>query len=286
MDEDKYSALWVSYSSLSDFVACPRAYYYANVYKNPRSGRKIALINPWLSLGQVVHTVLESLSVLPVEARFTHSLTERFEEEWKNIEGKKGGFISQAREKEFKERGLQMIKKVEEEPGPLLRKAIKIKEDLPHYWFSKEEQIILCGKIDWMEYLEEEDAVHIIDFKTGRRTETEGSLQMPIYYLLASHMQTRPVKKMSYWYLDDGNPMDMVDVRLPQEAAAQKNIMHIAQRVKLARKLNHFKCSTDEKKGCIHCAPYEIIVKGGGEFAGVNIYNKEVYILSDEAKSL
>ena len=36
----------------------------------------------------------------------------------------------------------------------------------------------------------------------------------------------------------------------------------------------------------MHCAPYEIIIKGGGEFAGINLYNREVYLLSDEAKSL
>lgn len=286
MDDDKYTALWISYSSLGDFVACPRAYYYANVYKNPKSGRKIALINPWLSLGQAVHATLESLSVLPVEERFSQSLSVRFDKEWEKVSGTKGGFRSSEQNEEFKSRGRQMVKKVEENPGPLCNKAIKIKEDLPHYWFSKEENIILCGKIDWMEYVEQDDAVRIIDFKTGRRTEREDSMQMPIYYLLASHVQSKPVVKMSYWYLDDENPLDIVDVSMPDASATEKHIMQIAQRIILARKLNHFKCATDEKNGCVHCAPYELIVKGGGVFAGINQYNREVYVLSDEAKSL
>lgn len=286
MDEDKYKAVWISYSSLSDFTACPRAYYFANIFKNPRSGKKIALINPWLSLGQAVHGTLESLSILPVEERFTHSLMNRFEEEWKKITGKQGGFMSDEQEKTFKDRGMQMIAKVEKNPGPLLNKAIKTKEDLPHYWFSREEGIILCGKIDWMEYLESDDAVHIIDFKTGRRTEADGSLQLPIYYLLATHIQSRPVKKMSYWYLDDNNPLDLVSVDLPDVEKSEKDIMKIASRVKLARQLNHFKCPVDEKNGCVHCAPFEAITKGKGEFAGINIYNREVYILTNEATSL
>lgn len=286
MDEDKYKAVWLSYSSLSDFTACPRAYYFANVYKNPLSGKKIAIINPWLSLGQAVHSTLESLSTLPLEDRFEKSLTLRFEEDWKKVTGKQGGFLSEEQEKSFKERGIQMIAKVEENPGPLLNKAIKTKEDLPNYWFSKEEGMVLCGKIDWLEYLEEEDAVHIIDFKTGRRTEAEGSLQLPIYYLLTTNIQSRPVKKMSYWYLDESNPLDLESVNLPDVKNAEKEIMEIAKRIKLARQLNHFKCATDEKNGCIHCAPYEAIIKGKGEFAGINIYNREVYLLSSEATSL
>jgi len=286
MDEDKYKAVWVSYSSLGDFTACPRAYYFANIYKNPKSGKKIAIINPWLSLGQAVHAVLESLSLLPVEERFSKPLDEKFEMEWNKITGKQGGFTSEDQEQKFKERGISMIKRVEQDPGPLLRKAIKTKEDLPNYWISKEEGIILCGKIDWLEYLEDEDAVHIIDFKTGRRTEEEGSLQLPIYYLLASHIQSRPVKKMSYWYLDESNPLDLVTVDMPNVVKAEKDIMQIAMRIKLARKLNHFKCSTDEKEGCIHCAPYEAIIKGKGEFAGINIYNREVYLLNQSAVSL
>ncbi len=286
MDQDKYSAVWISHSSLSDFLACPRAYYFANIYKNPKSGKKITIINPFLSLGQVVHSVVESLSLLPAEERFAKPLSQRFEEDWKKVSGKKGGFTSQQQEKDFKARGITMLARVEEDPGPLLRKAVKIKEELPHYWFSKDDGIILCGKIDWIEYLEEEKAVHIIDFKTGRRTESEGSLQLPIYYLLATNTQSFPVKKMSYWYLDAENPEDFVDVQLPDEKSAIAEIMQIAQRVKLARKLNHFKCSTDEKAGCRHCAPYDAIVKGHGEFAGINIYNKEAYILTDEAKSL
>ena len=58
---------------------------------------------------------------------------------------------------------------IEENPGPLRNLAVKIKSDLPSYWLSEEDNIMLCGKIDWLEYLKEEDAIHIIDFKTGKK---------------------------------------------------------------------------------------------------------------------
>ena len=67
---------------------------------------------------------------------------------------------------------------------------------------AEKDDIILCGKIDWLEYMPETDSVHIIDFKTGRGTENSSSLQLPIYHLLVHNCQQRKVVKASYWYLD------------------------------------------------------------------------------------
>ncbi|QQS44706.1 PD-(D/E)XK nuclease family protein [Candidatus Roizmanbacteria bacterium] len=97
----------------------------------------------------------------------------------------------------------------------MARKAVKIKEDLPHYWLSEEDNIILCGKIDWLEYLPETDSVHIIDFKTSKYDEDGDSLQLPIYYLLVTNTQKREVSKASYWYLERND--DLTEKELPDE---------------------------------------------------------------------
>ena len=57
--------------------------------------------------------------------------------------------------------------------------------------FSPEENIILCGKIDWLKYNEDTDSVCIIDFKTGKHDENGESLQLPIYQLLLKNLQKR-----------------------------------------------------------------------------------------------
>jgi ATP-dependent helicase/DNAse subunit B len=203
---------------------------------------------------------------------------------WPHISGKKGGFADSAEEEMYHDRARMMLERIQANPGPIARKALKMKEDLPYYWLSQEDNLILCGKIDWIEYLEESDSVHIIDFKTGKREERSDSLQLPIYYLLAQNCQKRPVEKISYWYIDrDDEPKS---ISLPDEKDATDRIMKIGQRIKLARQLDHFKCSTDPKNGCIHCAPYEAILSGKGEFVGVGEYNKEVYILADDAVAL
>jgi len=70
MPKDIYSAVYVSHTSISDFLVCPRAYFLKNVYRDPKTRHKIKLMSPPLALGQVIHEVLESLSLLPTEDRF------------------------------------------------------------------------------------------------------------------------------------------------------------------------------------------------------------------------
>jgi len=275
MGEDKYSAVWVSHTSIQDFLTCPRAYYLKNVYKNPRSNRKIKIMSPPLALGQAVHEVLESLSVLPSDERFNVPLIEKFDTVWKKVQGKRGGFLSPGMEEQYKKRGEEMMLRVMTNPGPLKNLAVKIKMDLPYYWLSKEDNIILCGKIDWLEYLPHSDAVHIIDFKTSKNDEDGGSMQLPIYCLLTSRCQTKPVEKISYWYL--GRNDDLTPEPLPDLDNEEKRILEIAKKIKIARQLNVFKCP--HKTGCHACRPFERVLKGEAEHVGTGSYREDIYIL-------
>jgi len=277
MAQDKYSALWISHSRINDFRICPRAYYLKYIYRDPKTGHKIKLMSPPLALGQIVHEVLDSLTPLPLKERFQTSLVGKLHEYWKKIEGKKGGFRSDSIEQQYKARGEEMLLRVMKNPGPLAHLAVKLKMDLPYFWLSEEKNIILCGKIDWMEYLEEIDSVHIIDFKTSKKDETDDSLQLPIYYLLAKNCQRRHVAKMSYWYLEreDG----IVKKELPSESDVLKLVMDSALEIQLATKLNRFKCK--ETDGCYSCKPYEKLIKGEGEFIGMGQYKEDIYILGD-----
>jgi len=277
---DKYSAVWVSHSSINLFRQCPRAYYLGNIYRNPKTGRKITLMSPPLALGQAVHEVLESLSSLSVSQRFREPLLEKFDSVWQRLGGKKGGFSSVDQEKRYKERGKTMIQKVIKNPGPLKNLAIKIKQDLPYFWLSEKDNIILCGKVDWLEYLEKDNAVHIIDFKTSKyKREDEGSLQLQIYQLLVSHCQSYQVKKASYWYLEFAD--DPEEVGLSDLSGASNLILKLAKEIKLARALNRFPCSRGDG-GCPVCQPLEKVVRGEADFVGLDDYKREVYVLKDD----
>lgn len=279
MAKDKFSAVWVSHTSLNDYLKCPRSYYLRNVYKDPKTGHKIQITGPSLSLGASVHEVVESLSTLPTETRFNDSLVLKLDQVWEKYTGKKGGFNNIDVEHQYKERGKSMLRRIMDKPGPLSNKAVKINMDLPYYWLSEEENIILCGKVDWLEYLSDTNSVNIIDFKTGKKKEEKSSLQLPIYLLLVNNCQKRSVTKASYWYLESDN--SPVEISLPETIESEKEILRIAREIKLARKLEKFSCPNGEE-GCIFCRPLESILRGEGEFVGENDYHQDIYILPEK----
>lgn len=275
---DKFSAVWVSHSSIGDFQKCPRAYYLKNVYRNPDTRHKMTIMSPALALGGTVHEVIEALSNLPTNTRFNESLLSKFNVIWDKVSGKKGGFTSPEQEARYKQRGEEMLRRVSEHPGPLKNLAVKIKMDLPHYWLSEEDGIILCGKVDWLEYLPDSDMVNIIDFKTGKGAEREDSLQLPIYALLVANCQKRKTNKVCYWYIDRDN--EVCDMPLPNLEDAHMKVLLAAKEIKLARKLERYKCHNGEE-GCMHCKPFEKIIAGEAEFVGVNEYSADVYVMRD-----
>ncbi len=274
MAKDKYTATWVSHSSLSDFLICPRAYYLKNVYRDPKNNHKIQLVTPPLSLGSAIHEVLESLSVLPTKNRFHEPLLAKFETAWSRFTGRRGGFFDVETEHRYKNRGIKMIKRITDKPGPLTNLAVKIDMELPYFWLSETDNIVLCGKIDWLEYLPDSDSVHIIDFKTSKSEEDSNSLQLPIYHLLVHHCQKRKVTKASYWYLDSSD--ELVEKILPNLTESEEKLLKIARQIKLAKKLERFKCPTN---GCHRCEPLEDIIANRAEFVGTSDFGQDRYIL-------
>ena len=275
--QDKYTATWVSHSSMGDFLKCERLYYLHNVYKNPKTGKKINITCPPLALGIAVHEVLEPLAWLKAEDRLKQPFKELYEKAWKPVSGKMGGFKNAEEEEKQKERGWQMIQRVIENPGPILKPAVRLgksRDDLPYFFLLPEENVILCGKIDWMQYIKETDSLHIIDFKTGKKEESDDSLQLPIYLLLGAHYKTRPITKASYWYID--RDTELLEKKLPSKEEAIEKVVKIARDVAKARK-GDMKCKTN---GCRHCEPFEKILRGEAEYVGVGNFKQELYVIA------
>ena len=271
MASDKYSAVWVSHSSIGDFLKCPRAYYLHNVYKDPKTKKKINIVNPALSLGQAVHTTLENLKNFPVTERFSRDLFADFEQAWSAVSGKKGGFTSVEEEEEVKKRGRAMIERVIAHPGILAEKTVRLKESAygmpPNIYLSKEHNIILCGLVDWLVYDEKTDGIYILDFKTGKHDESDDSLQLPIYLILLSELQKRPIVGAYYWYIDrDDTPTEKM---LPILEDARACVLAQAIEIKIAREKKEFFCPRGEE-GCFTCRPFEKILRGEAEFVGGN----------------
>lgn len=276
MYQDKIKDLWVSHSSINDFLTCPRAYYIKHIYRNPKTNNKVNIINPALALGSTVHQVLEALSIVKSDERLKQPLLEDFNKAWEKVSGKQGGFKDDAQELEYKNRGSIMINRVLFHPGPIVEKAVKLSSPdslPPRYYISPEENIILCGKIDWLEYVPADDSVHIIDFKTGMNEENDDSLQLPIYALLVKNCQNRKVSKISYWYLEsDNEPKEMP---FPDLDKAKEKILSVAREMREAREKGHMVCP---KGGCFACKPLEQIVAGKAEFIKTDDY-QDIFII-------
>ncbi len=280
MAQDKYTAVWVSHSSMGDFIKCPRAYFLHNVYRNA-AGRKINIVNPHLSLGIAVHETLEGLLKYKAEERFAQPLMATFEENWKKVSGKRGGFKKPEEEAEVFARAQSMIARVDANRGFLIKKAVKLPEHAnnmpPNFYLSDEHNIILSGKIDWLEYVPGDDSVRVIDFKTGKNDEAPDSLQLPIYALLLNALQKRKVSGAAYWYIDRNN--EPTEMPLPDLVTSKQRVLEIALKVKNAREKNEFSCPRGTE-GCFACKPYEKILKGEAELVQVDETRKtEIYVL-------
>jgi ATP-dependent helicase/DNAse subunit B len=264
------------------------------MYKSPKTGRKMSIVAPAMSLGIAVHEVLEGLAEYPANERMNRDLRAKFEEAWLKVTGKKGGFTSASEEEEYKTRGKEMINNVIKDPKFLPNKCIKLKRnEMPcNFYLSEDHNIILNGLVDWIEYIPETDSLHIVDFKTGKYEEKEGSLQLPIYLLLCNALQKRKVTKASYWYLETD---EMVEKPLPDAATAEKKVLEVAMKVKEARKDAKrvgedkvFVCPQgvyDPKTksgGCFGCRPYEMILSGddGVESVGIGGFNQDIYLVT------
>jgi len=279
MAKDKYGAVWVSHSSMGDFLKCPRAYYLHNVYKNPQTSKKVSIVSPAMSLGVAVHEVLEGLINFKAEERLKQPLLEQYETAWAKVTGRRGGFCSSEEECGMKERGKKMLEKVVADPKMLTDKAIKMAEGHngmpPNIYLSEDDNIILCGKIDWLQYIPEDDSLKVVDFKTGKHEEDDESLQLPIYQLLLDKLQKRKISGAEYWYLEEGK---IIKKKLPTVEESFEKVIKVAKQVAEARAKKEFKCPRGEQ-GCFACKPYEKIIRGEAEFLGNGEYGQELYLV-------
>lgn len=273
MSDAKYKAVWVSYSSISDFIKCPRAYFLKYIYKNPKTGRKIEVTKPALSLGSAVHNVLEPLAKLAPGTRFEKSLGDQFDLEFLKYFGKRGGFSDKEEFEACRAKGHKMIDTVLRNKQSLEAPTYILKEDLLNAWLSKTENIVICGKIDWINKDVNTNTLSVIDFKTSKEEE-ENALQLQIYALLLHILNKENVSTLYYWYLNINETLTQAE--LPDVKDSYKKILELALKIKLARSENSFVCS---RQGCFACRDYEKVFKGEALQVGIGGFNREIYYI-------
>lgn len=269
------NAIFISPSSLSDFEKCPQLYYYRNLYRSPR-GLKIQIINPSLALGQVVHDTLSRFLLLPPLLRTKDELLRIFNWIWSGLSGEKGGFLSTEEEKNYQSRALQMLERFFKNEHFRMAEAVKI-PGFPK--FNVDEDVILTGKLDWIE--KEMEGYHVVDFKTGKNEEKEDSQQLPIYALLTSRLLNSEKIRTSYWYLDKDD--DLVPFVLPEFGKTLRYLKQKGEILKLLKQTNSYRCQSGSES-CWACRDILAIAQGKGKLVSVDPVNRrqEIYILVHE----
>src|SRR3972149_1442605 len=224
------NTIWLSHSSLNDFEKCHKLYYLRNLYRDKLKGNRfrIQIANPYFSLGEAVHDAIDRfVTRYPTSERDKDKLFYEFKRSWQLRAGRRGGFKDSAQEEYFKQRGEAMLERFYKNSS--FSKGQTLKVDFP--------KLPLVG-------------------------EDEGSLQLPIYALLATHVLKLPVEKVSYWYLDrDDKPkevplgdLDSVLAQLKQKAQEVATVIAKQDFTDKARP-----CTTD-------CEAYKAVVDGKGEY--------------------
>lgn len=265
------NAVFISPSSIASFKSCPQAYYYSNVYKNPRTGLKIQLINPKLALGSTVHSILAQFLFRLGGDKTKDQLINIMSRFWVDITGEKGGFFSKEEEDNYKERALKMLEIFWRNEHFRVIQPVKM-PDFPKVDIG--EDLILTGKLDWIEN-EDDKNYHIVDFKTGEKEERSDSLQLPIYAVLASNYLKFSNIKASYWYLD----RDMIiQADLPDLKDTVNELKQIGLIIKNSRLTKSFKCGSGYES-CWACKHLIAITEGKCKLVSVDYNRKqEIYI--------
>ena len=270
--------IFISYTSLSDFLKCPRAYYLKNIYRDPKTGFRVQVASPHLSLGSTVHDAAKWYLEMGGQVTYPQ-LEAKFRNLWLKYSGKRGGFSSKEEEAGFGKRGLKMLENFFKNAKRLERVTHRI--DFPKLHLF--EDVVLMGNFDFVGE-KEDGSLHVLDFKTGANDEKD-PLQLYIYAILAEANFGKPVSSASFWYLDrEDKPREIVLDPLEPKLEWLKEK---AKELKKALDEGMWMCvkegpSTRSARSgqCRDCTDYQAILDEKGEFQFTDYrYKKDVYYL-------
>lgn len=266
-------ALFISYTGLKDYSRCPRSFYLKNIYRDPKTGYKLQIASPYMTLGALVHDVIKWY--LAMDGQVTHDqLIQKYRNLWLKYRGKRGGFASREDEASFGKRGLQILDYFYKN-AKILEPTLETDDFLK---FKLDESTFLNGRVDFLGKMPD-GSIHVLDFKTGSKDE-EDSLQLYIYAILAESNLQLPVSKISYWYLDrDSAPKEAVLDSLEEKLEWLRTK---AKEIKEAIEVGNWVCIGGENF-CRDCKSYQDILDGKGEFQfSDDSFKKQVYYLQKE----
>lgn len=181
--------LYLSNTSIKTFLKCKRKFKYKYLDKIRAETNKS---NKYLSFGNSIHKTLADFnSIKDSKYRNLDILQNLLRRNWI-----REGYESIAEEKEFGLRGLDMLSSYYSNPLDDGKQNLLIEEKI----YKNNGDYILCGKLDKV-FVNKDDCVEIIDYKTGSSVVPIDTLQLPIYLILAKEKLGYYPAAISLYYL-------------------------------------------------------------------------------------
>ena len=191
----KQPPLRLSPSGIAAFRQCPRLYKFIYIEK---LGDRYRKPRPYFTMANHVHdTLRDFMTIVPVHRRNTETIERLLRKNWRRY---RVGFRGKADELRWQEKALGQVRSFvaanDVAVTPFLVEASLESEITPG--------LILRGRMDRVDR-EENGSLHIIDYKTGNMPATDDWTQLWLYALALSRNSSRPVRRLSYYYLGVGS---------------------------------------------------------------------------------
>jgi DNA helicase-2/ATP-dependent DNA helicase PcrA len=217
--------LRLSASSIEDYEDCPLKFKFAHFLRIP-TGPQAAL-----TFGNIMHRSVRRYFELRAKgAASFEAVKEFYEASWR-----KSGFEDEYQEQAYKQAGLEQLrafveKQESNETLPL---------DMESYFSLDLGEVLLEGRIDQINPLvprapADEDAVELIDYKTGRprsQKEADNSLQLSVYALAAQEEMKLKPRRLTFYCLSNNQPVHTI--RTERDLKAVKaEILTVAEQIR------------------------------------------------------
>jgi len=189
--------LRLSASSIEDYEVCPLKFKFGHFLRIP-TGPQAAL-----TFGHIMHRSVRHYFELRArgEASF-QAVKDFYESSWRST-----GFEDEYQEQTYKQTGLQQLRAFVEKQG---RNEI-LPQSMETSFSLDLGEVLLEGRIDQISPLtpragENEDAVELIDYKTGKprsQKDADGSLQLSVYALAAQEELKLKPRRLTFYCLSN-----------------------------------------------------------------------------------
>lgn len=193
--ETKFNPTSLSFTALSTYKTCPLKYKYQFVLNIPSKQSKA------LSFGNTIHECLKEFHQIKLSRPISlNELIEIYKTKWQPY-----GYDDRENQIEYYKSGIELLTNYYNKYNEAKIKPVVIEK----MFKFRLGDIDISGKIDRIDQLED-GKYEIIDYKTGQAKtpkEVRNDDQLTVYALAAKEYFNYDVEKLTYFYLEDDNPV-------------------------------------------------------------------------------